>query len=227
VIETPASAAPEPQIGQLREKYLDLLLAPDARGARDLARTALESGVSASALYLQVITPAMHEIGRLWESAQITVAQEHLSTQISQMVIATLGGQIAGGEPIGAGRAAIVASSPGERHALGGAMVADFLESQGWDVLALGADIPVHELIDLTQDREAHVVALSTALPGNLLSVTRTCQLLRRLPNPPLIVVGGRAYRGDESRATAVGADAFADDPETLLDLLQSKFGAD
>jgi methanogenic corrinoid protein MtbC1 len=227
VIEIPASAAPEPQIGQLREKYLDLLLAPDARGARDLARTALESGVSASALYLQVITPAMHEIGRLWESAQITVAQEHLSTQISQMVIATLGGQIAGAEPIGAGRVAIVASSPGERHALGGAMVADFLESQGWDVLALGADIPVHELVELTQHREADVVALSTALPGNLLSVTRTCQLLRRLPKPPLIVVGGRAYRGDESRALAVGADAFADDPETLLDLLQSKFSAD
>jgi MerR family transcriptional regulator, light-induced transcriptional regulator len=140
------------------------------------------------------------------------------------MVIAALGGRMSGSEPVGVGRVAIVSSSPGERHALGGVMVADFLETQGWEVLSLGADIPVHELTDLVTERGADVVALSTALPGNLLSVTRTCQLLRQLPNPPMIVVLGRAYRGQEARALAVGADAFADDPQTLLALLQRTF---
>ncbi len=223
---TTAPAVADGFTAQLAEEYLGHLLAPDARAARDLAQGALDAGVPAATVYLQVITPAMHEIGRLWEAARITVAQEHLSTQISQMVIAALGGRMAGTEPVGAGRVAIVASSPGERHALGGAMVADFLETQGWNVLALGADIPVHELTDLARDRGADVVALSTALPGNLLSVTRTCQLLRRLPKPPLIVVGGRAYRDDESRATAVGADHFADGPEALLRLLRRRFSA-
>ena len=60
---------------------------------------------------------------------------------------------------------------------------------------------------------------LSTALPGHLLSVTRTCRLLRQLPRAPDVVVGGGAYRGDSARAPAVGADAFADDPQALLQL--------
>jgi hypothetical protein len=57
--------------------------------------------------------------------------------------------------------------------------------------------------------------------------VTRTLQLLHQLPSPPYLVVGGRAYGGDAALARAVGADAFADDPQTLLELLQRQFGRD
>ncbi len=183
--------------------------------------------MSAETLYLKVIAPAMYEIGRLWETAQISVAQEHLSTQITQAAIASLGIYLHGGEPIGAGRVAIVASSPGELHALGTQIVADFLETQGWQVLNLGADIPAAELAELARRRRAAVVALSTALPGHLLLVTRTFQLLRALDPRPFIVAGGRAYAGDARRALAVGADAFADDPERLLEVLGERFAAD
>lgn len=209
---------------ELARRYLGCLMAGDARSARALVERALEDGVSASSLYLRVITPAMYEIGRLWETAHIGVAQEHLATQISQAVVITLGARLAGAEPVGQGRTAVVSSTPGELHALGGQMVADFLETQGWHVLVLGADVPGPEIAELAEERQAELVALSTALPGHLLSVTRTCQLLRKLARPPFIVVGGRAYRSDEPRALAVGADAFAEDPESLLELLRGTF---
>lgn len=212
---------------QLQSEYLNHLLEPDARAARELIGSALSGGVPAETLYLRVIAPAMYEIGRLWETAQISVAQEHLSTQITQAAIASLGVYLHGGTPIGAGRVAIVASSPGELHVLGTQMVADFLETQSWQVLNLGADIPAAEVAELARRREAAVVALSTALPGHLLSVTRTFQLLRQLDPRPFIVAGGRAYAGDARRALAVGADAFADDPESLLDVLRQQFAAD
>ncbi len=219
-------AAPAVSVAALERDYLALLLAPDLREARGLIDEALDCGLPASQAYLRVITPAMHEIGRLWETAEISVAQEHLATQISQIVIAGLGGRLAAGANVGADRVAIVASTPGELHALGTQMVADFLEGQGWQVLALGADVPAQELVELTRTRRAAVVALSTALPGHLLSVTRTCQLLHQLNEPPHVVVGGRAYRGDPAQAYAVGADAFAPDPEALLTHLAEVFGA-
>jgi CheY-like chemotaxis protein len=77
------------------------------------------------------------------------------------------------------------------------------------------------------RENDAALVALSTALSGHLLSVTRVCQLLRQLPRPPFIVAGGRAYGGDRARALAVGADAFAGDPEELLALLGRHFETD
>lgn len=208
----------------LEREYLRCLLLPDGRAARTLVDEAVAAGLPADAVYLRVITPAMYEIGRLWETAQISVAQEHLATQITQVVIATLSLRLRAPERVGAGRVAIVSATPGELHALGSQMVADFLEAQGWNVLALGADAPAQELAGLAQARQPDVIALSTALPGHLLSVTRACQLLRQLARPPLVVVGGHAYGGDPSRAKAVGADAFADDPQSLLELLSQRF---
>ncbi len=223
----PAASLEAASPGELGQRYLERLLAPDARGARQLIDEALTAGVTASDLYLEVIAPAMHEVGRLWETSQVTVAQEHLATQITQVVIAGLGLHVYAGAPVGAGRVAVVCSSPGELHALGGQMVADFLEAQGWASLNLGPNTPAHELVRLVREREAEVVALSTALSGHLLPVTRVCQLLRQLPRPPFIVAGGRAYGGDPGRALAVGADAFAEDPEQLLSLLGRRFGPD
>lgn len=211
----------------LEREYLNCLLAPDLGRARDLLDDALSAAIPTKQIYLKVIAPAMQEIGHLWETAQIGVAQEHLATQISQIILAGLGVRFPGGDDVGRGRVAVVASTPGERHTLGTQMVADFLEDQGWQVLAPGADVPATELVELTDTHDATVIALSTALPGHLLSVTRTCQLLRRLKQPPHIIVGGRAYRGDRTQALAVGADAFADDPEALLEHLADRFGAD
>jgi MerR family transcriptional regulator, light-induced transcriptional regulator len=225
---TPAlSATDTPSPEALEREYLDCLLAPNGRRARKLVQDALHGGLPASTIYLRVIAPAMVEVGRLWETAQIGVAQEHLATQISQMVIAALGSELVGSADVGQGRVAIAASSPGELHALGTQMVADFLETQGWQVLALGADTPLDALVDLVRRRGASLVTLSTALPGHLLAVTHTCQRLRALPDPPFVVVGGRAYGGEEPRALATGADAFAEDPDTLLSLLAVRFGAD
>lgn len=134
------------------------MIDPVAASEAAVSPTPPDGPAAPATLYLKVITPAMHEVGRLWESARITVAQEHLSTQITQVVIAALGTRLGGVQPVGAGRVASVSSTPGERHALGGS------------------------------------------------------------------IVGGRAYRGDEVRARQVGADAFADDPETLLELLERRF---
>ncbi len=215
-----ASSPEVPAARALMENYVRCLVTPDASGARLLIEDSLLAGVSAETIYLEVIDPAMREIGRLWESAQVSVAQEHLATQITQAVIATLGLALSGTTTVGRGRLAVVACSPGERHALGGQMVADFLESQGWTALALGPDTPITDLVGFARAQRAELVALSTALSRNLLSVTRTCGLLRRLDPAPMVVVGGQAYGGDAQRAAAVGADAFADSPVVLLELL-------
>jgi methanogenic corrinoid protein MtbC1 len=216
---------PTPQA--LMQEYVRYLVTPDARRARLLIEDSLLAGVSAATIYLEVIDPAMREIGRLWQAAQVSVAQEHLATQITQAVIATLGLALNGTTTVGRGRLAVVASSPGERHSLGGQMVADFLESQGWTALALGPDTPIVDLVGFARSQQAELVALSTALPRNLLLVTRTCGLLRRLDPMPMIVVGGQAYGGNARQALAVGADAFAESPVDLLDLLASRFAHD
>jgi methanogenic corrinoid protein MtbC1 len=219
------TAAITEDLGALQSAYVEAILAPDARRARTLVEAACDRGVPPERIYLDVLQPALHEVGRRWEQARLSVAGEHLATQITQAVLAALAARMTRGRS-GAGRRALVSCSPGERHVLGGQMVADFLDAGGWDVLSLGADTPAPDLARLAAAERVDVVALSTALPGHLIAVGRACAHLRRLPEPPFVVVGGQAFGGDERRALAVGADAYAPDPQALLEILGDQFGA-
>jgi methanogenic corrinoid protein MtbC1 len=210
-----------PDLDAVRRRYLAELLTPDARAAWAVIVEALDAGAEPVRIYLDVLAPAMVEIGALWETARIGVAQEHLATQITQTVLARLAPSLEDAETAFAGgdrrRLAIVSGTPGERHSIGARMVADFLEAAGWDVLLLGGDAPSEEIARLAAERRPDVVALSTSLPFNLLAAGRVFARLRQQDAPPLLVAGGRAYEGRADRALLAGADVFASDPEALL----------
>ena len=159
----------------------------------------------AARLYVEVVQPAMYEVGVRWEQARISVAQEHLATQITQGALAELALRLGAGTATGTGRTALVCCSPGELHALGGQMVADFLEADGWRILPVGPDASADGVADLARERAADLVALSTALSVNLQQAGLVCAALRRLPEPPFIVAGGQAFRGDADRAPRGG----------------------
>ena len=221
-------AAGSIDLTQVRRRYLEHLLAPDSRLAWETITGALEDGARAAQIYLQVLTPAMIEIGHLWETAQIGVAQEHLATQITQTVLARLAPSLeeaASAFERGRRRLALVSGTPGELHGIGARMVADFLEASGWDVLLLGPDAPAGEIMELTAARRPDIVALSTSLSFNLLAAGRVFARLRELDPPPLLVAGGRAYEGQADRALLAGADVFASDPEALLRELALRLG--
>jgi MerR family transcriptional regulator, light-induced transcriptional regulator len=214
-------ASPPVDLTPVRRRYVDELLVPDARGAWRTIDDAVAAGVPPGRLYLHVVAPAMEEIGRLWETARIGVAQEHMATQITQTVLArlapSLGQEGAAFAHEGRTRLAVVAGTPRELHAIGARMVADFLEASGWDVLLLGADTPQDDIVALARARQPDMVALSTSLSFNLLAAGRAFAALRRLDPAPLLVAGGRAYEGQPDRALTNGADVFAADPETLV----------
>ncbi|HEY6760073.1 MAG TPA: cobalamin-dependent protein [Baekduia sp.] len=217
------SAAEPIDLDAVRRRYLDQLLVPDPRAAWAAVEHALARGVAPRRIYLDVLTPAMVEIGRLWETARIGVAQEQLATQITQMVLARLAPVLDEHTDATASthprRRALVAGTPNELHAIGARMVADFLQASGWDVVLLGPDTRTAEIVDATRDTHPHVVALSTSLSSNLLSAGRVFSALRHLAlePKPLLVAGGRAYDGLPDRARVMGADVFAADPEHLL----------
>jgi methanogenic corrinoid protein MtbC1 len=220
-LNAPSSPIAEPfDLEGTRRRYLDCLLAPDARAAWEVVSEALEADAQPGRIYLDVLAPAMVEIGVLWETARIGVAQEHLATQITQTVLARLAPAL---EDAGAAldgdrrRLALVAGTPGELHAIGARMVADFLEGSGWEVLLLGPDAPAGEILAMTRERGPDVVALSTALSFNLLAAGRVFAALKALDDPPLLVAGGRAYEGRADRALLAGADVYAADPELLV----------
>jgi methanogenic corrinoid protein MtbC1 len=147
-------------------------------------------------------------VGRRWEAGEINVAHEHLASEVSASLVSELAGRL---EPATAtGRLAVVSCSPEEQHCLGGQMLSGLLEAAGWEVLFLGTTLPIGDLVALAEEEAADVIALSTAMPHNLPAVEEAVRVVQELEEPPLVLVGGRAYAGEED-ARRVGADAWAE----------------
>jgi methanogenic corrinoid protein MtbC1 len=212
---------------EVRQRYLDAILAGSRREAFGVIELARAEGLGIRPLYLEVFQPAMREIGRLWQENRITVADEHLATAITQASMARLYQELfrASPEP---GPLLVAACADQERHELGLRMICDVLEMEGWDTVFLGASVPVEDLVQMVRARQPQVVALSASIAPHVARVRDAIRAIREAANgtAPLIAVGGRAFVDDPELAERLGADFTARDAVEAAELLMDKFAA-
>ena len=70
-----------------RAAFLDGLLARDSARARFAIEDALAAGVPVPDIYLDVLGPALREIGHRWAMGSINVAEEHYATAVAQSIL--------------------------------------------------------------------------------------------------------------------------------------------
>lgn len=205
-----------------KDLYLGTILAGDRETAVGVALDAIRGGMDVHDLYVDVLQEALYEVGRLWESNRITVSVEHRATAITQLVVARLYDEL---PRAGARRGGIVLTGiAGELHQVGGHMVADALESDGWDVRFLGADVLVPAVLEAIGTHRPEVLGVSCTMLQNVPNVTA---LIRTVQGSfgdaaPRFVVGGGAFRAVPGLAREAGADAWAPDLRAAVAVLRS-----
>ena len=177
--------------------YGDALRAADGVAAERVALECLQAGTPIETLYEQVIGPAMVRIGCLWEEGALTVADEHLATAITHRVMASAYGASFASLGPRAGRI-MLAAVEGQRHSVGLRMAADVLELAGYEVLYLGADVPLEALLGALASRGPDLLGLSSTLAPARSSLSAAVAAVREsFPETP-ILLGGQGV-GEES----------------------------
>jgi MerR family transcriptional regulator, light-induced transcriptional regulator len=191
-----------------RNVYLQAILNGERRAALTVVQELLREGHAVTDIYCDVLQPAQHELGRLWERNEITVAREHMGTAITQFVIAQLYSRIEVPATI-RGRA-VVTGVQGELHQLGGNMVADVLEADGWSVRFLGTQTPQRDVLHAIEQHEPTVLAVSATMLFNLRNASDLIDQARaRFGSDMKIIVGGSAFRFTPGLWQDMGADAY------------------
>ena len=219
--QAPATAGASDDV---RDAYLGALLASDLTGARAVLDDAIAAGLPVRSIYLDVLQPTLYEVGRRWSHAEMSIAQEHLATAATQSAMARLAESLSEGSRRVRPGTAVVACASDELHAVGGRMVADFLEADGWRVVFLGQLTPGTGLAALAAEQGARLVAVSAALPERVPQVAEVCAELRGLDPAPFVLVGGQAFGGSAERALRTGADAYAEDAEAAAAAARERF---
>jgi MerR family transcriptional regulator, light-induced transcriptional regulator len=205
--------------GDAQRIFVAALLNGDRKAAATIAREALLSGASALDVYADLLQPALYEVGRRWETNQISVADEHMATAIVQYVIGQLYERLDVGAPTRG--TMVIAGVPGELHQVGANMAADLLESCGWDVRFLGANVPENSMLSAIERHAAGVVGLSMTMLPHLPGLRQLVRAIRNaFPTVPRIVVGGRAFHASATLWQEVGADQYAPNLREAVRLL-------
>ena len=196
----------------LANDYLKLLLVQDRGKAGEVIKHALKDGVSIPHIYQHIFTPALHEVGRLWQQNKITVAQEHYCTAATEIIMAQVFAQVLGRPRRELRLLAFCAE--GEHHCVGIRMFSELMELNGWAVVYLGGDVPVAGVLAMAEKKRPHVVAISATMAFRLQKIESLIKALRASSWQPgmKFLVGGRAFEQDRGAWQRFGADAFAPD---------------
>ncbi len=201
----------------IAREYLDALLKADRRKALDTIMTTYKNGTSIKDIYMKVFQVAQLEVGRLWQTNKISVAQEHYITASTQVIMSQLYPFLFNTKKVG--KNLVITCVNGELHEIGARMIADFFEMDGWNTYYLGANSPVSSIIKTIESYQADVLAISATMTFNISAVT---ELIIQVRNNPVskavkIVVGGYPFKIAPNLWKLVGADGFAANAEEAV----------
>jgi methanogenic corrinoid protein MtbC1 len=176
----------------LQRGYADAVLSGSEAAAESVVREAMEAGLPEAVISGEVVAPTMRAVGDLWERGLLSVADEHLATEISIRVLALQREAFRASSRRGAHRV-MLAGVEGERHGLGLTMAGSVLLHAGYDVRMLGPDLPMGDLAAAVERHRPSVLGLSVtqAVLGAL--VPEAIDEARGIAPRLGVVVGGPA----------------------------------
>lgn len=205
------------------QSFLELILAGDRLAATSLILQLADEGQSIKSIYLNILQPVQREIGLLWQTGKITVAQEHYCTSITQLAISRLYPYIFAEHSTG--KTLIATCVSGELHEIGLRMLSDIFELEGWDTWYLGANMPFKDVIQTIKDKAPHLIAVSATMTFHLTRVSDLIAQIREAGIKTPIMVGGYPFNLDPELWKEIGADAYAKDAEEALEIANKLTG--
>ncbi len=184
---------PFPDAAASYRRYLDGLLNNDRQQCRASFEQWLASEAGLRAIYEDLVQRSLYEVGDLWERGRISVATEHLATAITESLLNLVYPRLFALPRLG--RSAVVACVANEHHQIGGKMVADLFELNGWRGYFLGANTPVRDVMALLEEKRPDVVALSVSVAFSLDTLLGAAAEIRAAFPALPILVGGQAFR--------------------------------
>jgi methanogenic corrinoid protein MtbC1 len=153
------------KVSELGRAFAAALLSGDEIAAEIAIREAMDANLTSADIDDEIIAPALWLVGELWERGEISVADEHIATEICMRVLALQreARRIARERR---GRRIMLAAPEGELHTVALHMVGYLLREARYDVVMLGADVPAFALAASASRLQPAVVCLSSTMPG-------------------------------------------------------------
>jgi MerR family transcriptional regulator, light-induced transcriptional regulator len=206
----------------LATQYFNLVMHHRRQEASTLLIDAIKSGTSIKDIYLHVIQKSQQEVGRLWQTNKMSVAEEHLFTATTQLIMSQLYTYLFTGK--NNGLKVLSACVGRELHELGMRFVSDFFEMEGWDSVYVGANTPTTTLLSMIKKERPDIIALSVTIMPHLKQLDEIITRARQDTSLAgiRIIVGGYPFNIEKDLWKTLKADGYAPDAQGAVEIANS-----
>ena len=202
-------------IGQLIDETVQALMNFDSTHADQILSEAF-SIYPFEQVLLDLVQPAMVDIGERWHRGEINVAVEHFATQFVRRKLAGLLSIFEGN----AHRATVVVGcAPGELHDLGALLSALFLVRRGWHVIYLGPQVPLFDLLETVHSLKPNMVCLSASTMETALELIPVARGLTEAYPQVHFGYGGRVFNLNPELRHSMPGVFLGQDARELVDI--------
>ena len=213
----PAPAEGPSPLPHLAQLLFDALVALDEDRADQIMEQAFAL-YTMPTIYVEVITPTLVELGEAWHRGEIFITSEHFASAYLRTRLLRL----LKSYPTRADKPAIfVGCAQNEQHEIGILIFALMLRQEGFNIVYLGPNLPIDDLIlSAIQERPA-IVCLSAGSDTTALTLQTVQARLNEAPPPaPMFAYGGRAFDLDPTLCDKVPGHYLGADPRQSIHLI-------
>lgn len=204
------------------ELYIELeqaVIDGESEDAEAVAKKALEQGLDPLACIDNGLTKGIQRVGELFSSGEYFLPELIMGADAMKVALDVLEPALLSNQHREVVGRVVLGTVEGDLHEIGKTLVGTMLTANGFDVIDIGVDKSVDEFIAAVKENNADIVGASALLTTTMLQQKKLIEALEEanLKDKVKVMVGGAPVT--ESYASEIGADGYAEDAISAVDL--------
>jgi len=187
----------------------------DDKQVVELVNKALKSKMPALDILEKGLVPGIQALGRCFKEGTAYLPEVLIATRAMNRGVETLKPQLANVKIASKGNV-LIGTVEGDMHDIGKNLVKLMLESNGFTVEDLGADVTADAFVAAARASKPDVVAMSALLTMTMTAMPKVIDGLKKSGLKVKVMIGGAPITREF--ATQIGAEGFAEDCVTAVD---------
>lgn len=212
---------------QRKSKNHDNLTLEDAieRGLKDEAKDLTLQILSSQDEYYvldEVLIPALDVVGSKYDKGELFLPQMIQSAETVKVALNIIKERLSKNNNTSSKGKIIVATVQGDIHDIGKNIVKIMLENYGYEVIDLGKDVPIEEVVKRAKEENIELIGLSALMTTTVENMKKTISALKENGVNAKVFVGGAVVT--EEYAQKINADYYSKDAKSAVEIAKINF---
>ena len=170
----------------------------------------------------EILIPALDNVGNKYENGELFLPQMIQSAETVKISLNIIKERLNKNNSMSSKGKIIVATVQGDIHDIGKNIVKIMLENYGYEVIDLGKDVPIEEVVKKAKEENIKLIGLSALMTTTVVNMQKTISALKEHGIDSKVFVGGAVVTEEYSKK--IGADYYSKDAKSAVEIAKINF---